>query len=63
MYLNTLSVKKLIPEMLTPYDLQALLDIVIEDLKSHPKLRLPVEPTKKYGLQILSNYHSISNHV
>ena len=45
MYLNTLSVKKLIPEMLTPYDLQALLKVVLEDLKSHPKLRLPVEPT------------------
>ena len=45
MYLNTLSVKKLIPEMLTPYNLQALLEVVLEDLKSHPKLRLPVEPT------------------
>ena len=46
MYLNTLSIKKLIPEMLTPYNLQALLNVVIEDLKSHPKLRLPVKPTK-----------------
>ena len=46
MYLNTLSIKKLIPEMLTPYDLQVLLDVVIEDFKSHPKLRLPVKPTK-----------------
>ena len=46
MYLNILSVKKLIPEMLTPYDQWALLNVVIEDLKSHPKLRLPVKPTK-----------------
>ena len=46
MYLNTLSIKKLIPEMLTLYDLQALLNVVIEDLKSHPKLRLPVKPIK-----------------
>ena len=43
-YLITLSVKKLIPEMITPYDLQALLDVVIEDLESHPKL--PVKPTE-----------------
>ena len=33
MYLNTLSVMKLIPEMLTPNNLHALLDVVIEDLK------------------------------
>ena len=38
MYLNTLSIKKLIPEMLTPYNLRALLNVVIEDLKSQPKL-------------------------
>ena len=46
MYLNTLSIKKLIPEMLTLYDLRALLNVVTEDLKSHPKLRLPIKPTK-----------------
>ena len=56
MYLNTLSVKKLIPEMLTPYDLQALLDVVIEDLKSHSKLRLLVKPTKD---TVCKNYQII----
>ena len=45
-YLNTLSTHKLIPEMLTPYDLLALLKTVVRDLRSHPKLKLPVEPTK-----------------
>ena len=25
--------------------MQALLEVILEDLKSHPKLRLPVEPT------------------
>ena len=45
MYLNTLSVKKLIPEMPPPYNLQALLEVILEDLKSHPKFKLPVEPT------------------
>ena len=33
-YLNTLSIHKLIPEMLTPYDLLALLKTVVRDLKS-----------------------------
>ena len=46
-YLNTLSTHKLIPEMLTPYDLLALLKTVVKDLRSHPKLKLPVEPTKE----------------
>ena len=32
--------------MLTPYDLLALLKTVVRDLRSHPKLTLPVEPTK-----------------
>ena len=32
--------------MLTPYDLLALLETVVKDLRSHPKLKLPVEPTK-----------------
>ena len=45
-YLNTLSTHKLIPKMLTPYDLLALLKTVVRDLRSHPKLKLPVEPTK-----------------
>ena len=45
-YLNTLSTHKLIPEMLTPYDLLALLKTVVRDLRSHPKLKLPLEPTK-----------------
>ena len=45
-YLNTLSTHKLIPKMLTPYDLLALLKTVVRDLKSHPKLKLPVKPTK-----------------
>ena len=45
-YLNTLGTHKLIPEMLTPYDLLALLETVVKDLRSHPKLKLPVEPTK-----------------
>ena len=45
-YLNTLSTHKLIPEMLTPYDLLALLKTVVRDLRSHPKLKLPMEPTK-----------------
>ena len=45
-YLNTLSTHKLIPKMLTPYDLLALLKTVVSDLRSHPKLKLPVEPTK-----------------
>ena len=48
-YLNTLSINKLIPEMLTPYDLLALLEIVVDDLKSHPKLKLPVEPAMGSG--------------
>ena len=46
-YLNTLSTHKLIPKMLTPYDLLALLKTVVNDLRSHPKLKLPVEPTKE----------------
>ena len=45
-YLNTLGTHKLIPEMLTPYDLLALLETVVKDLRSHPKLKLPVKPTK-----------------
>ena len=45
-YLNTLGTHKLIPEMLTPYDLLALLQAVVKDLRSHPKLKLPVKPTK-----------------
>ena len=45
-YLNTLSTHKLIPKMLTLYDLLALLKTVVRDLRSHPKLKLPVEPTK-----------------
>ena len=45
-YLNTLSTHKLIPEMLTPYDLLALLKTVVRDVRSHPKLKLPLEPTK-----------------
>ena len=45
-YLSTLSTHKLIPEMLTLYDLLALLKTVVRDLRSHPKLKLPVEPTK-----------------
>ena len=45
-YLNTLGTHKLIPEMLTPYDLLALLRTVVRDLRNHPKLKLPVEPTK-----------------
>ena len=45
-YLNTLSTHKLIPEMPTPYDLLALLKTVVRDLRSHPKLKLPLEPTK-----------------
>ena len=45
-YLNTLGTHKLIPEMLTPYDLLALLKTVVKDLRSHPKLKLPVELTK-----------------
>ena len=45
-YLNTLSTHKLIPKILTPYDLLALLKTVVRDLRSHPKLKLPVEPTK-----------------
>ena len=45
-YLNTLGTHKLIPEMLTPYDLLALLETVVKDLRSHPKLKLLVEPTK-----------------
>ena len=45
-YLNTLSTHKLIPKMLMPYDLLALLKTVVRDLRSHPKLKLPVEPTK-----------------
>ena len=32
--------------MLMPYDLLALLKTVVRDLRSHPKLKLPVEPTK-----------------
>ena len=46
-YLNTLSTHKLIPKMLTPYDLLALLKTVVKDLRSHPKLKLPVKPTKE----------------
>ena len=46
-YLNTLSTHKLIPKMLTPYNLLALLKTVVKDLRSHPKLKLPVEPTKE----------------
>ena len=34
-YLNTLGTHKLIPEMLTPYDLLALLETVVKDLRSH----------------------------
>ena len=45
-YFNTLSTHKLIPKMLTPYDLLALMKTVVRDLRSHPKLKLPVEPTK-----------------
>ena len=45
-YLNTLGTHKLIPEMLTPYDPLALLKAVVEDLRGHPKLKLPVKPTK-----------------
>ena len=45
-YLNTLSTHKVIPKMLTLYDLLALLKMVVRDLKSHPKLKLPVEPTR-----------------
>ena len=45
-YLNTLSTHKLIPEMLTPYDLLTLLKTVVRDLRSHPKLKFPLEPTK-----------------
>ena len=45
-YLNTLGTHKLIPKMLTPYDLLALLKTVVKDLRSHPKLKLPVKPTK-----------------
>ena len=45
-YLNTLGTHKLIPKMLTPYDLLALLKAVVKDLRSHPKLKLPVKPTK-----------------
>ena len=45
-YLNTLGTHKLIPEMLTPYDLLALLETVVKALRSHPKLKLPVKPTK-----------------
>ena len=44
--LNHLGTHKLIPEMLTPYDLLALLRTVVRDLRSHPKLKLQVEPTK-----------------
>ena len=45
-YLNTLGTHKLVPKMLTPYDLLALLKTVVKDLRSHPKLKLPVEPIK-----------------
>ena len=55
--LNTLSTHKLIPEMLTLYDLLALLKTVVRDLRSHPKLKLPVEPTKD---EIYQYYQIIS---
>ena len=45
-YLNMLGTHKLIHQMLTPYDLLDLLKAVAKDLRSHPKLTLPVEPTK-----------------
>ena len=49
--------------MLTLYDLQALLNVVIEDLKSHTKLRLPVKTYKRQCLQILPNCYGICNYV
>ena len=53
-YLNTLGTRKLIPKMLTPYDLLALLETVVKDLRSHPKLKLPTKDEVYQYYQIMS---------
>ena len=41
-FLNTLVLNKLTPEMVNQKDLKQILTLILEDMKGHPKLQLPI---------------------